>query len=493
MLQKIESLGWVQINISMIILSGLVVVVYSIVACLTYRCGYPLDDAWIHQVYARNLIDFHEWSFTPGKSSLGSTAPLWSILISIGYLINIKPLVWTNVLGWLTLFSLAQIVNQSARKQGFHSNLILICAGLLIIFEWHFVWAATSGMETLLCALINTLVILLLIPKNKSWFCVGIISGIGCWLRPDSFTLLLPIGFGLFFAPNSSVRQSLKNTLIFFVGYIAVVIPYFIFNQMIGNTWFPYTFFAKQAEYAQLQSVDLFRRILQQMTIPLVGVGTLLFPGFVYSIFSMIQKRKWILLGGVFWFCLFIILYAYRLPVTYQHGRYLIPVLPIYYFWGLAGTINILASLKSNKYWIIKSTWIFSIIAIQLIFFVLGTSAFSKDVAFIEDQMVNVALWIENSTQKDSVLAVHDIGAIGYFTSRELIDLAGLVSPDIIPFIRDQDKIGIYLNKQNADYLITFPSWYPDLIKDLTIAYHGNTNLKDYIGDEFLTVYFWQK
>jgi len=38
--------------------------------------GFPLDDAWIHQTYARNLVEFGQWAFIPGKLSAGSTAPV---------------------------------------------------------------------------------------------------------------------------------------------------------------------------------------------------------------------------------------------------------------------------------------------------------------------------------------------------------------------------------------------------------------------------------
>ena len=40
--------------------------------------GFPLDDAWIHQTYARNLGLRAEFSFVPGQPSAGSTSPLWS-------------------------------------------------------------------------------------------------------------------------------------------------------------------------------------------------------------------------------------------------------------------------------------------------------------------------------------------------------------------------------------------------------------------------------
>jgi len=66
--------------------------------------GFPLDDAWIHQTYARNLVERGEWSFTPGQPSAGSTSPLWSAILAIGYLFKIRPTSWAYFLGWILLW-----------------------------------------------------------------------------------------------------------------------------------------------------------------------------------------------------------------------------------------------------------------------------------------------------------------------------------------------------------------------------------------------------
>ena len=45
--------------------------------------GYPLDDAWIHQTYARNFAMRGEWAFLPGEVSAGSTSPLWTLILAL--------------------------------------------------------------------------------------------------------------------------------------------------------------------------------------------------------------------------------------------------------------------------------------------------------------------------------------------------------------------------------------------------------------------------
>ncbi|HSE40756.1 MAG TPA: hypothetical protein VLH08_08325, partial [Acidobacteriota bacterium] len=45
-----------------------------------------------------------------------------------------------------------------------------------------------------------------------------------------------------------------------------------------------------------------------------------------------------------------------------------------------------------------------------------------------------VGEWIQMNSTPDSTLAVKDIGYIGYYSQRKILDLAGLVSPECIPF-----------------------------------------------------------
>ena len=95
-------------------------------------------------------------------------------------------------------------------------------------------------------------------------------------------------------------------------------------------------------------------------------------------------------------------------------------------------------------------------------------------IAVINGEMVATAGWLDKNTGPEDLIAAHDIGAIGYFSERDLLDLAGLISPDVIPFIRDEARLASYLDEKCPDYLVTFPDWYPSLVKDREIR-HGNT------------------
>ncbi len=44
--------------------------------------SFPLDDSWIHLVYARNLAAFQGFAYNPGQLEAGFTSPLWTLLVA---------------------------------------------------------------------------------------------------------------------------------------------------------------------------------------------------------------------------------------------------------------------------------------------------------------------------------------------------------------------------------------------------------------------------
>jgi hypothetical protein len=167
------------------------------------------------------------------------------------------------------------------------------------------------------------------------------------------------------------------------------------------------------------------------------------------------------------WIVLHTAVYALRLPVHYQHGRYLIPIIPIVILYGAIGTIRLInrrSSRGMNRLLRVSGLTLAAAAVIILIMFVpLGATAYATDTAVIDDEMVAVAQWLNDHVPPDAIIAAHDIGAIGYFTRRPLLDLAGLISPEVIPFIRDEAHLMDWMSARQAAYLVTFPGWYRTL------------------------------
>ncbi len=473
-------------------LSAIAVGVYLLASSSVSGIGFPLDDAWIHQTYARSLAVSGEWAFFPGQPSAGSTAPLWSLLLSVGHFLSLGPYVWTFALGAISLFGLAYT------GMLLFGKLCPICpryaflVGVFLVLEWHLVWAAASGMETLLQAVLILLVLLLLLGKSPAWFWIGLLVGLSAWVRPDGITLLGPALMVLFLG-TGGWQDRLRRGVNLLLGFGLLFLPYLLFNQLLAGSWWPNTFFAKQAEYAAELNSDIFYRLWEQAALPLVGAGVLLLPGFIYSLVVSLRQKAWAQLAGWIWFVGYLTIYALRLPVTYQHGRYLMPAMPVYFLWGLAGVSLALSSLPERPVWrILGRTWLVSIVVVWVAFFLIGANAYRRDVAVIQTEMVATAHWVAENIPPGDLVAAHDIGALGYYGGHALLDLAGLISPEVIPFIRDQTLLEAYLDEQMVDYLVTFPSWYPILVRDLQPVFRSRGTIAPVIGGENMVVYRWR-
>jgi arabinofuranosyltransferase len=468
--------------------------VYLMYCASYFRIGFPLDDAWIHQTYARNLIESGRWIYTENTGSGGSTAPLWTLMLSVGYLLNLPPKLWTYILGGAALIFTAAAGIRWYEKSSDSPLLSGSLLGLLIVFEWHLIWAALSGMETIISGFLAVTLFLVLLDADKRFIYAGVLIAIGVWIRPDSILLLLPALWVLVFSKGSGRKTTdwLRGGLNLSLSFTILFIPYLLFNYFSAGSIWPRTFFAKQAEYAVLLQKPLLERIIPMLQAPLAGVGILLLPAVIYYAFAETRSRRYDRLAPIIWIICYFGVYALRLPVTYQHGRYLIPVLPVGIVLGYMGLEKLLGISAQRKLpSIVQKTWSFAIPAVLAVFWVAGTRAYAQDVAIIESEMVETAQWIREKTPSGAIIAAHDIGAFGYFADRDLLDLAGLVSPDVIPIIRDEEALEQLMNRENVDYLMTFPGWYPHLTAVGEKIFQTKATFSPQQGGENMAVYRW--
>ncbi|MBN1430137.1 MAG: hypothetical protein JXB07_17340 [Anaerolineae bacterium] len=472
-----------------------------------FRHGYfsfPLDDAWIYQVYARNLAESGQWAFIPGVPSTGSTSILWTLLITPAYWIHINPLWWTHLLGFLCLCGTSL---GGARFFGEEAPIRSLAVGLALALEWHLVWAAASGMETGLFAAI--LVWFWVWVRNHNPVCFGhsLRSGLklGLWggvlmlARPEG---VLAFGLVVLYGLLCSGKFYLRLRWSIFSGlfFAVVLVPFLYLNYNVSGTMWPNTFYAKQTEYAVLWSYPYLSRFAEQGVVGFVGAQILLVPGLLVGIWKRIQKRPdaWISLLPWGWMLLHWGLYAARLPVTYQHGRYAIPTISLIVIYGVRELFDLVRPHARQLLVRLPSVaWMFAVGSLFPLFLgVHGASAYGRDVSFIENEMVATARWVAAHTAPDDMIAAHDIGALGYFAPRPLVDLAGLVSPDVIPLMNDSQKLTEHIVGSGAGYLVVFPGWsssYKHLTSDARFCLVWSTaqeeNYISYWNAGSMTVY----
>ncbi len=471
----------------------------------TYRWGFPLDDAWIHQTYARNLARWGQWAYRPGAPSAGVTAPLWVVLQAVGQRLGVPPLVWSAALGWGTLTALGLAVwawwrQAVPERRGWWPWL----AGAAVAGAWHLVWAALSGMETALFTLAMLGVLLWggRLPRRWESGALGAGVGLAVWLRPEAVLALpalavawlLPACCPAENRPRLSLKQAARRMAALGVGFALTFVPYLGFNLGLSGRLWPNTFYAKQAEYAVFRQWPLWWRAWKTGAPLLAGMGGVLLLPALGQVVADVRGRRWARLAAPLWAGAHWAAYVFRLPVAYQHGRYVLPVLPVLLVWGWRGLASLWREWEGRLTagWALARTWALAAAGAGLLFLGVGAQAYAHDVAFIESEMVTVARWLPSHLPPHTVVAAHDIGAVGYFTDFPLVDLAGLVSPEVIPFIRDETALCAFLNRRGAHVLVAFPDWYAHLTAGLTPLYANAHGWGPRLGGSHLTVYAWR-
>ena len=464
--------------------AAIVVSLYTGVAAARGHSGYPLDDAWIHQTYARNWAETGQLAYVVGLPSSGSTAPLWTLVLSVAYRLQIDPYGWALMWGVITLALSAWLLSRLAERLLPNRSYVSWLVGLACVLEWHLIWAAASGMETLLFIALALALIDRLWAESSGWI-IGALGGLLILTRPEGLLLfVLVLGVMLIRSGRAGLIEVVKAV----VAFLIVLAPGAYFNLQASGSIFPNTFYAKQSEYGELMStLPIWLNSIGNMLIaPLAGGLLLLIPGMVWWMITSLRalrakqslaevkiaSSRRALLAMTFsqwlpliWIAAHVAVYALRLPVSYQHGRYLLPIIPIVLLYGIVGTVLLLDRMKTRSTGpaarLLRRVYALTIIVVFALYVPIGALAFATDVAIINGEMVAVAQWLDRNTPPDAIIAAHDIGAIGYFTRRPILDLAGLISPEVIPFIRDEAQLGEWMQAKGAHYFVTFPGWYP--------------------------------
>lgn len=442
-------------------LSLLLATVFVVSGQMQSGGGFPLDDAWIHQTYARNLAASGQWSYTAGTVSGGSTSPLWTLLIAAADLISAQAGLWLTFVFSILLFSLTiwlGVKTLSAFIDLPFSGLLL--AAFVLASEWHLLWAAGSGMETILYSALILALFFLLAQEHPRWGKIGLFAGLILWVRPDGLTLLGPILL-VFVSRCLQKKEPVRAIFALVLPFVVLLSAYIAFNVSTTGAFFPNTFYAKQQEYSALWALPLLTRIGQEILPILTGTGIVLLPGFIAAIVYTFQHRSVPAASMILWILGSILVYAIRLPVTYQHGRYLIPIIAPYLVVSLLGMFWLLQRIRLLRWQKLgQFSWATLILCTAVAFYFTGLSAYCQDISLIDRLMVQPARWVAENVPSEKIIAVHDIGAMGYFSGHQLVDLAGLANPEVIPFMRDEPRLYQYLLEKGCAYFVGFSDWY---------------------------------
>lgn len=455
--------------------------------------GFPLDDAWIHRVYARSLAMGHGLAYNPGQQETGSTSPLWIIASApahwLEFLGTRSMVVGVKLIGWLfgaaVVFGVVRL-GQLLTKSGF----VACLAGSLMALEARLLFSALSGMETTLLVAIWIWACVALLERRYVAFLL--LLGLAPLARPEAL-LLTPLALlavpGVVRGPRSPWLK---------LGILALpLIPQLLWSatcMLINRHPLPITFFLKAKPFA-LGTAELGTawRGLTQQGLPslwLYPLGMLVFLSFclrwrtraAWQCLAMLPLAAIIYLLGV---C------GTRTVVMegYYWTRWLDPgalVLSVPFCVGLSllvwiavrGRKGLHAGMAANgtdptttkrrqrrelAARITAGVLTLAFVAISAPQFrrtmLDRRSHMATDSRAITIMNVQMGEWIRENTPPDAVVGVNDAGAIRYFGERKTIDLIGLNNSELA-FGRLPIKTAI----RRCDWVAFFPAVFPEEI-----------------------------
>ena len=421
--------------------------------------GFPLDDSWIHVHFARNLAEGAGFSYNPGHPVAGSTAPLWTVLLAAATVLAGSSLLVTKIVG-VVLGVAAAIVTRRAALAWGATDAAALGAGVALAWTGAMAWGALSGMEVTLAALLVAGA-LLAHGRGATWL-TALCAALAVLARPEAI-VLVPL---LCVAARPTVRR-----VAIFIGVTALVLaPSVAFNLATIAAPFPATAAAKVEggllgwlagvrEPALLTWVVRPRAFVTDWVVWLYQTHPLLplaLPGIVL-LWRRHGPRLAVPATELLLHPLAMALLAPYQGPSFQEGRYSMHLLPIAL---VVLALAVPAAPRARR--VVLLVWL----ALALLVLPRAAERYAWGVQNINAMQVHLGEWVARTLPHSARIAVNDIGAIAYFSRREVIDLMGLITPEILPYRRRGERGVIeYVREQCPDFVIVFPTWFPELTK----------------------------
>jgi hypothetical protein len=467
--------------------------------------GFPLDDAWIHLHFARNIAEGAGFSYNPGTPVSGSTAPLWTLaLAGVFWTAGAHP-VWAKCLGAGCALA-AALVTRSLVLEWTGARRTAALAGALVALSGPLLWGALSGMEVTLAALLVTGA--LLSHARTRPLAASVLLGLAILARPEA-SLLVPL---VALAGPIGWRPigGLLGALALLVG------PWVAFNLATVGGPLPATAVAKVGGGL----VALLRGAREPLSMLLVERPLRFVGDWVAVLWSVNAPASLLLLPGILalWrrrgrrdalpaLALLVhplgmaLLAPYREP-SFQEARYSIHLLPL----AVAVATAALHPGGAGPAWGAPRRWPRALTGARaragaagllLVAALAGlwpaAGRYGWAVQNIEAMQVALGRWVVQHTPAGARLALNDVGAIAYLSRRTVVDLMGLVTPAVLPYRRDGDAgVRRFLERACPDYLIIFPDWFPELAaraEDFPPIHHVHLAPNAVAGADRMVVY----
>ncbi len=450
-----------------VVLTGVLIIPYL---------AYTPDDTYIHAQFARNVIHGAGFSFNAGEPIYGATSPLWVLLVAAGGMVSIDFVLMAKILSLLCTLG-AVVAFACLARSLFHDSVYVLASTLAWSVDcWLLRWAA-SGMETSLSVLI---LLIGMAVYGQERTAVRRVYGFPACLAV--LTLVRPEGVLLFVLMLVDsvvvVRRRWTDVLTMIAVYLAVLAPWMLYASSRLGTIVPYTYMAKStvsfsgANESVFSAVSVVKHMVSNRLWELVLVMAAIV---LAAKERTLALRSWIrgsscLLVAVIWTILLPAVYIWRgIPIV---SRYLLLATPCVILLGFCALLSVQRHLTANGYARKHVLVVASVIIIALQNSIIGSAVVYPHARLFSHGMseclIPIGQWFARETPAGTSVAALDIGALGYYSNRKVVDLGGLITPQVLPWLQEysSEEIAEMLpllagDLPRADYLV-YRSKQPD-------------------------------
>jgi hypothetical protein len=417
-----------------------------------------LEDALITFRYAENLALGRGFVFNPGERVLGTTTPLFTLLLALfGRIFGTGSIpVWATVFGFVAMGGTAFYTSRALEALGAAPRFALVAAALLL-FEPDMIWITCGGMETPLVLLFMAASLDFAIRGR--WKLAAGAAALLVLTRVDgALWALLLLGTGCVRAP-----RSMPGAL---AVAAAILVPWVTFAWVYFGSPLPHAMIAKLVVgQSHGEPIRYFNWFMDSL-----GVARAAGPH-----------------HATFW--MWVVLMALGVALAVRERRLLLVVVGFAPLFCLALWLG--RSPRSFEWYLMPLTWACVVVGatgIELVaraafgrggrglssavlLVILGALAVQdwnegREVARIErDWQQNeiglrraVGEWLAAETPRDARVAMEAIGYQGVYSQRRIYDLGGIISPQAVQITRarhsNAEVFATTLDQIKPDYLV---------------------------------------
>ena len=431
----------------------------ALIACLLVPVAFGLmqttahfDDAYITYRYARNLAAGQGFVYNPGEAVLGTTAALYGLLLGLLHLLGLDIPQTSHVLsvvGWAACVILVERIGQATHERGIG----LLAAALVATSP---LFLQVIGMETnLTLALALGAMYLYLIGHTRAAF---VVAALATWMRPDCTLAALVLGLAYVWE-----RRALpwREGLLF----VATLLPWLVFAWLTYGSFLPNSFFAK---FGQGHGSYSFGPGLIQVASDLSSANHLYWLIGLLGLIGLVEiarrRPQWLIV--IAWAGVYTASYLLMaVPYFYWYYLPLWPAVALLTAAGIVATARWLNRLGSLARF--NRAWPAILLGLTLIpqFQVLRTSL-TLDPPPYNQGYTAIADWLKANTAPDASVAMIEIGIIGYYSDRRVVDVMGLVTPEVTRHLDSGYQMLVYaMQRYWPDYTISLQGTAWDYIK----------------------------